>query len=652
MKYLYLHLSKLEVISLLTSTIAPELKTTKYSHVVPPLSPDQYESLKKSIANAKAIHYPIIANQHGDVLDGHHRLKICRELGIKPDVMTKFFIDELEERHFVIEINRARRQLKDWQDLELVMQSEEIYQAMARRNQQAGRNLFPNQEKLHTDEILAKMAGRSKDTIYKARKVLTAAKTSPGKDRLLTSLRSNKISLNEAYNQVKRAEKLAELQAQATESAEKLKLPSRTVLLNTDSMDPSNEQVNAVIADRSVDLIITDPLYHRENLGVYDQLAHFAIRKLKPGGSLVLYFGQYHRLAFYEAMSRYSKNLEWQWEIVVLHSGDKARIDHRGVWAEFKPMAWFLRIDGPKLAVNDIHDVLKSSKPDKSSHPYAQSSIEAEYLIRKLTVGQDAIICDPFMGTGAFLAPAIHHGKIVIGVELDKNRYDSAKSYLASQKPLPQEELLRLYNRAEVRDTPFAESGVNVDINSKPKMDRAWAMPNARSFSSEPIANLIAEECAGVPADKILDLFPYNSDRDALEVLKSLPTASKSRILVDPPYSQAQAKDLYEKQHNKKIKMISWESPKELWTEIRKEIARVIEPGGKCITLAWNSQGTGKGLGFEITRILLVAHGGNRNDTIVTVDDKELTEEQKKAQQELMRDVIVTVDKKTAGLTF
>jgi hypothetical protein len=48
------------------------------------------------------------------------------------------------------------------------------------------------------------------------------------------------------------------------------------------------------------------------------------------------------------------------------------------------------------------------------------------------------------------------------------------------------------------------------------------------------------------------------------------------------------------------------------------------EPGGKCITLAWNSQGTGKGLGFEITRILLVAHGGNRNDTIVTVDRKSI----------------------------
>jgi hypothetical protein len=66
------------------------------------------------------------------------------------------------------------------------------------------------------------------------------------------------------------------------------------------------------------------------------------------------------------------------------------------------------------------------------------------------------------------------------------------------------------------------------------------------------------------------------------------------------------------------LKPVAWDSSKEYWTAFRKEMARALKPGGKCITLAWNNQGTGKGLGFEITRILLVAHGGNRNETIVT----------------------------------
>ena len=151
--------------------------------------------------------------------------------------------------------------------------------------------------------------------------------------------------------------------------------------------------------------------------------------------------------------------------------------------------------------------------------------------------------------------------------------------------------------------------------------ERVWAMPSKRTFQIPPIAQLIEEECAGIPQDEIVDLFPYDVKVDAYELLKSFPTASKSVMLVDPPYTMRQFRDLKYSLPNG-IKPITWESSKEWWTEFRKEMARVLKPGGKCITCAWNTQGTGKGLGFEVTRILQVPHGGNRNDTIVTVDVK------------------------------
>lgn len=142
-------------------------------------------------------------------------------------------------------------------------------------------------------------------------------------------------------------------------------------------------------------------------------------------------------------------------------------------------------------------------------------------------------------------------------------------------------------------------------------MERVSAMPSPRPFQTPAIAKLIEVECAGIPQEEIVDLFPYNATQDTFELVKSKPDRSVSAFLVDPPYSKKQAQDLY-KNHGKghEMPMVSWESPKEYWTEFRKEIARVLEPGGKCITLAWNTQGTGKGLGFKITRILIVAHGG------------------------------------------
>lgn len=51
-------------------------------------------------------------------------------------------------------------------------------------------------------------------------------------------------------------------------------------------------------------------------------------------------------------------------------------------------------------------------------------------------------------------------------------------------------------------------------------------------------------------------------------------------------------------------------------------MAKVIQPGGKVITFSYNSSGMGKKRGFELTRILLVCHGAEHNDTICTVERK------------------------------
>ena len=80
-------------------TINPE-----YSSLVYSLSTSEYELLKNSISN-KGLHLPIIINQDNVILDGHNRLKICQELGIEPKFEVKKFLDPLQEKEFVIEIN-------------------------------------------------------------------------------------------------------------------------------------------------------------------------------------------------------------------------------------------------------------------------------------------------------------------------------------------------------------------------------------------------------------------------------------------------------------------------------------------------------------------------------------------------------------------
>lgn len=106
---------------------------------------------------------------------------------------------------------------------------------------------------------------------------------------------------------------------------------------------------------------------------------------------------------------------------------------------------------------------------------------------------------------------------------------------------------------------------------------------------------------------------------DALEFLKGLETASVDTLLYDPPYSPRQVSECY-KRLGRTVDMQTTQAS--YWGKQKAEIARVVKAGGIVITCAWNSGGIGKKYGFEIKEILLVAHGGWHNDTIVTVEQK------------------------------
>ena len=159
-------------------------------------------------------------------------------------------------------------------------------------------------------------------------------------------------------------------------------------------------------------------------------------------------------------------------------------------------------------------------------------------------------------------------------------------------------------------------------------------MPNKNTFDIPPIRALIAEElgedtfwidpfanCNHV-ADVTNDLNPtFDTDyhMDALDFLKMFGSKSVDGVLYDPPYSPRQVSECYK---NFGIEVTQETTRASFWGNHKKEISRIIKPGGKVITFGWNSGGIGAKYGFKIKRILLVAHGGWHNDTIVTVEVK------------------------------
>ncbi len=144
------------------------------------------------------------------------------------------------------------------------------------------------------------------------------------------------------------------------------------------------------------------------------------------------------------------------------------------------------------------------------------------------------------------------------------------------------------------------------------KIERIWAMPNHKTFSIKPIKELLLDEFVG----EYVDPFPFPYKTDALEYLKTFKDNSVEQLAFDSPYSPRQLKEMYQSAG------MSYDTKSTYWSNIKKEIARIMKKDGKVISFGWNSMGIGKNRGFKIDRILLVPHGGNHNDTICTVETK------------------------------
>ena len=156
-----------------TETINQKIiKTTKYSDKVNPLSKEDYEALKKSIAERKGIVYPILINQAGDVIDGHHRLQACKELGIEPVFTVKNYASELDEELDVYDMNLARRYMSTYEKAELALKEAPLLAAKAQDNICARKTLSQNKERVHVHETLSQKAGLSKATIYKVDQII------------------------------------------------------------------------------------------------------------------------------------------------------------------------------------------------------------------------------------------------------------------------------------------------------------------------------------------------------------------------------------------------------------------------------------------------------------------------------------------------
>lgn len=168
-------------------------------------------------------------------------------------------------------------------------------------------------------------------------------------------------------------------------------------------------------------------------------------------------------------------------------------------------------------------------------------------------------------------------------------------------------------------------------------ISRVWAMPNKWTFKIAPIMELVRKYAGNGSGwidpfagqsdfaqhrNDLNPMTPQPNHKEALEFLKELGQLGyncSNGVIFDPPYSLTQVSRSYEEMG---YKFKGKDDPTGGFTAVRDEIAKLVPIGGHVISFGWNTVGMGKGRGFEIVEILIVSHGGNRNDTLCTVEVK------------------------------
>jgi ParB-like chromosome segregation protein Spo0J len=217
----------------------------EYEKLLPKMSDEEFEELKASIKQ-EGQHYPIVANEDLEVLDGHHRFRACTELGMEPDFEVRKFENKLLEKKFVIEANLRRRHLTSFQLVELAVPLLEIEKALAKKRQveggKTGRDLqlglAPDDTKPASKgkatEVVAKKAGVSTRTFERGKKIIEKA-SEEDKQRL----REGKASIAKVYREVIAKERGFEPEAESE---------STFSVAETAATDPHLEQNRAALA--------------------------------------------------------------------------------------------------------------------------------------------------------------------------------------------------------------------------------------------------------------------------------------------------------------------------------------------------------------------------------------------------------------------
>jgi DNA modification methylase len=407
----------------------------EFKKLIPPLSQEEFTQLENNCLEEGM--RDAIVTWNGYIIDGHNRYEIVTRWGIEYKTIEKHFDSEQDVKEWMILNQFGRRNLSNYQRSVLALELEDVFREKAKENlSKAGQSYSPKEgsqiyekvnEKIDTYKEVAKVANVSHDTIAKVKKI--EQKAAP---EIKEKLSTGEMSINQAYQEIKKEEKQIILEQKKEENAKILSnevKENKPIIYISDCIDYLN-----TLENNSFDLLITDPPYSTDVDNIEDfaeSWVNLALSKVKETGRVYICIGAYPKEvnAYMNILLKQNKfivdnPLIWSYKNTLgITPKMKYNLNYQMVLHLYSDKSQELDTS----ITNEMFNVMEINAPDgrlgNRYHTWQKPDELGMRLIKHSTKENDKIL-DCFACTGTFLLMAAKMNRQAIGCEIN---FENAK---------------------------------------------------------------------------------------------------------------------------------------------------------------------------------------------------------------------------------
>ena len=182
---------------------SPKFKIiAEFRDLLPDLTLEEYKELERSICKEGLREPLLVWKERGVLIDGHNRLKICKEHGKKYRIIEKSFASKEDVKLWILDNQAGRRNMATFQRIEATLKLKDAIAERAKKNQQASGGAVRKKvyKPVRTDKVLGEKAGVSHVQIRKAEAILKQYANGKIEENVMNALRSGKVKISGIYN--------------------------------------------------------------------------------------------------------------------------------------------------------------------------------------------------------------------------------------------------------------------------------------------------------------------------------------------------------------------------------------------------------------------------------------------------------------------